>query len=235
MLQLQAVTRRLPEAVFSGRTAGWLHGLDLPPADPVEAIVPDARFSCRAGIKLHRAMLPASDVVRLRGLPVTSALRTAVDLASRKPIVDAVVALDMALHRRLISFTELRSFREANRGIKGIATLRRAIELAEPATQSPMETRLRLLLVMAGLPRPQAQVSLHDPLGRFLGRPDLYYRASRLGLEYDGATHRDNLVEDNRRQNRLLNGGIRLLRFTAADIFQAPESVIGQVRLAISQ
>lgn len=235
MLQLQSVTRRLPEAVFSGRTAGWLHGLDLPPADPVAAIVSDARFSFRAGIKLHRAMLAPTDVVRLRGLPVTSALRTAVDLASRKPIVDAVVALDMALHRRLISLTELRSFREANRGIKGIATLGRAIELAEPATQSPMETRLRLLLVMAGLPRPQAQVSLHDPLGRFLGRPDLYYRANRLGLEYDGATHRDNLVKDNRRQNRLLNGGIRLLRFTAADIYQAPESVIGQVRLAISQ
>jgi hypothetical protein len=49
--------------------------------------------------------------------------------------------------------------------------LRRAIELAEPATQSPMETRLRLLLVMAGLPRPQAQVSIHDTYGRFLGRP----------------------------------------------------------------
>lgn len=170
MLQLQAVIRRLPEAVFSGRTAGWLHGLDLPPADPVEAIVPDARFSSRAGIKLHRAKLAPSDVVRLKGLPVTSALRTAVDLASRKRLVDAVVALDMALHRRLISLSELRSFHGAHRGVKGVATLRRAIELTEPTTESPMETRLRMLLVMARLPRPRSQVSLQDQHGGFLGR-----------------------------------------------------------------
>ena len=36
-LLLEAVHRRLPvAAVFSGQTAAWLHGLDLPPCDPVE-------------------------------------------------------------------------------------------------------------------------------------------------------------------------------------------------------
>jgi hypothetical protein len=98
-----------------------------------------------------------------------------------------------------------------------------------------METRLRLLLMDAGLPRPSAQVPLHDEYGHFLGRPDLYYPEHKLGLEYDGGTHRDSLVDDNRRQNRLLNAGFRLLRFTAADIFQAPESIVGQVRAALLQ
>jgi very-short-patch-repair endonuclease len=140
----------------------------------------------------------------------------------------------MALHRRIVSLTQLRSYLEGNRGAKGIATLRRAIDLAEPATESPMETRLRMLLVMARLPRPRAQVPLHDQHGRFLGRPDLYYPEHKLALEYDGGTHRDNLVEDNRRQNRLLNSGFRLLRFTSADIYRAPESVTEQVHRAIS-
>jgi very-short-patch-repair endonuclease len=140
----------------------------------------------------------------------------------------------MALHKRIVDLTDLRSYCEENRGAKGIARLRRAIELAEPATESPMETRLRMLLVMARLPRPRAQVPLHDQQGRFIGRPDLYYPENKLGLEYDGATHRDTLVEDNRRQNRLLNAGIRLLRFTAADIYGTPESVIEQVRRATS-
>ena len=233
--RLNAVSRRLPEVVFSGRTAGWLHGLDLPPAEPIEGIVQDTRFSARAGVKLQRTKLNPEDVVRLRGLPVTSALRTSADLGSRKPLVEAVVALDMALHKRIVTFVKLRSFYEANRGVRGASILRRAIDLAEPATQSPMETRLRLLLVTAGLPRPEAQVSLHDQAGRFLGRPDLYYSAQKLGLEYDGATHRDTLVGDNRRQNRLLNAGIRLLRFTAVDIYQAPESVIQQVRRELSR
>jgi len=232
--RLNAVSRRLPEVVFSGCTAGWLHGLDLPAAQPIEGIVQRTRVSARAGVKLQRTKLNPEDVVRLRGLPVTSALRTTADLGSRKPLVEAVVALDMALHKRIVTLVKLRSFNEANRGVRGASILRRAIELAEPATESPMETRLRMLLVTAGLPRPEAQVSLHDPDGRFLGRPDLYYKDHKLGLEYDGGAHRDNLVEDNRRQNRLLNAGIRLLRFTAADIYGTPESVIEQVRRATS-
>jgi hypothetical protein len=180
-------------------------------------------------------MLANGEVIRLRGLTVTSRLRTAVDLGSRRPMLDAVIALDMALHHRIVSLTKMRSYVDAKRGARGIANLRRAVDLAEPTTESPMETRLRLLLVMAGLPRPRAQVSLDDEHGRPLGRPDLYYPEHRLGLEYDGATHRDSLVADNRRQNQLLNAGYRLLRFTAADIFQEPESVIAQVRLALSQ
>jgi hypothetical protein len=96
-----------------------------------------------------------------------------------------------------------------------------------------METRLRLLLVLNGLPPPQAQIPIHDAEGRLLGRPDLFYPAQRLGLEYDGGTHRDSLVEDNRRQNRLLSAGVRLLRFTAADLHKNPDAIIAQVRAAL--
>lgn len=96
-----------------------------------------------------------------------------------------------------------------------------------------METRLRMLLVLAGLPRPQVQVPLRDPVGLFVGRPDLYYVSERLAIEYDGATHRDSLAADNRRQNRLVNAGYRLLRFTAADVLSTPDSVIQQVKQAL--
>ena len=68
---------------------------------------------------------------------------------------------------------------------------------------------------------------------RYLGRPDLFYRAARLGIEYDGATHNGTLAEDNRRQNRLVEAGIRLLRFTAGDIYNSPELVVSQVRAAL--
>jgi very-short-patch-repair endonuclease len=97
-----------------------------------------------------------------------------------------------------------------------------------------METRLRLLLVRARLPRPQAQVSLYDDVGNFLGKPDFYYPLHRLALEYDGAHHRENLTGDNRRQNRLVDSGYRLLRFTAADVLCAPDSVVALVRRALS-
>jgi len=85
------------------------------------------------------------------------------------------------------------------------------------------------------MPRPLAQVPIHDRTGRFLGRPDLYYPDFRLAIEYDGGTHRSTLVEDNRRQNRLVDAGIRLLRFTAGDIYNSPGSVVALVRGRLSE
>src|SRR5258708_39076632 len=90
-----------------------------------------------------------------------------------------------------------------------------------------------MLVVLNGLPRPEVQVTIRDDKGSFLGRPDLYYSEHRLGLEYDGETHRASLVEDNRRQNRLLLAGVRLLRFTGADVLHRPDSVVTQVRNAL--
>jgi very-short-patch-repair endonuclease len=236
VLELAAILCRLPaEAAFSGRTAAWLHGLDLPPCDPVEATIPiGGGVSGRVGLVVRRVALGNGDVVERRGLRVTSGLRTAAELGSRSDLVEAVVAVDMALRKRMVDLAELREYAIAHGRRRGIANLRRAIDLAEPATESAMETRLRLLLVLNGLPRPQTQVRIHDGHGRFLGQPDLYYPVQRLGLEYDGGTHRDSLVEDNRRQNRLLNAGVRLLRFTAADVHRDPDAIVAQVRAALA-
>jgi len=223
MLELKAAMCRLPDvAVFSGSTAAFLHGLDAR-CGAIEATLPSpTRISRRAGITLKRRRLAPHEVVLRNGFRVTSPLRTVLDLASRLDLVEAVAVLDAALHRQLIRAEQLQA-----RG-----RLDRAIELTEPKTESPMETRLRLLLVLAGLPRPQVQVVLRDESGSFLGRPDLYYPEHRLAIEYDGATHRESLASDNRRQNRLLDAGYRVLRFTASDVLGSPASVIGLVRRA---
>ena len=93
-----------------------------------------------------------------------------------------------------------------------------------------METRLRMILVLGGLPRPAVQVELRDGTGRFLARPDLLYPGARLAIEYDGSNHRDRLVADNRRQNRLQRAGYTLLRYTAPDVFDRPGAVLAEVR-----
>src|SRR5260221_2980814 len=50
-------TVRLPlGGAFSGRTAAWLHGLDMTPRDPIEIIVPDSSaLSSRIGLSVRRA------------------------------------------------------------------------------------------------------------------------------------------------------------------------------------
>ncbi|HEY8863697.1 MAG TPA: DUF559 domain-containing protein [Candidatus Dormibacteraeota bacterium] len=68
-----------------------------------------------------------------------------------------------------------------------------------------METRLRWLPIQRGLPRPEVQTNLYDLNNRFVGRADLYYPTARLIVEYDGGNHRERLVEDDRRQNLLVN------------------------------
>lgn len=235
-LILASVLHRLPPgAVFSGRTAAWLHGLDFAPCDPVEATIPRASgIATLGGVSIRRASDPDSDSVTRCGLPTTSALRTVFDLGSRLPLVEAVVALDMALHSGLVGLSDLPQWAASHARSHGASRFRRAVELAEPATESPMETRFRMMLVQARLPRPESQVSLHDDEGRFVGRVDFYYRDQRLAIEYDGGTHRTSLVEDNRRQNLLLSAGYRLLRFTVADIREAPSAVVDHVKQALA-
>jgi very-short-patch-repair endonuclease len=231
-LLVSAVGRRLPaDGAFSGRTAAWLHGLDMAPRDPIEVTIPDPIGTRRrAGVSVSRTALAFEEIVIRRGLPATSALRTVVDLAGRNPVTEGVVAADMFLHAGLVSMETLRAYVDEHPGVKGIARLRRVVDLAEPKSESAMETRLRMLLILARLPRPEVQVSIHDDHGGFLGRPDLLYRRQRLAIEYDGGSHRDRMVDDNRRQNGLVGAGLRLLRFTAADVYGTPDLVAMQVR-----
>lgn len=233
MRRLEAATSRLPKgAGFSGMTSAWLHGMDVRPCDPIEVkVLTGSNVTTRSGMKVHRAAVV--EVVQVRGLPATPIAVTIGDLCARLSPIESVALLDAALHARLFRLGELISWSESNSGRRGIQNVRRAIRLAEPASESPMESRLRMLLVLAGLPRPIAQVPIHDSRGRFVGRPDLYYEQQRLGIEYDGGSHRGRLAEDNRRQNGLLRAGVRLLRFTAADVLSNPESVVAQVRFML--
>jgi len=235
-LLLSAIARRLPAgSAFSGRTAAWLHGLDLAPCDPIEVTIPESIGTRRrAGASVSRAALGAEEIVVRRGLGTTSALRTVVDLGARDPLMEGVVAADLFLHAGLVSIAELRAYIVEHVGARGIGRLRRVIDLSEPKAESAMETRLRMILVLARLPRPEVQVPIHDDRGRFLGRPDLLYRAQRLAIEYDGGNHRDRLVDDNRRQNGLIGAGFRLLRFSAPDVFRTPETVAIQVRHSLA-
>ncbi|MBG0563224.1 hypothetical protein [Actinoplanes aureus] len=53
-----------------------------------------------------------------------------------------------------------------------------------------MESRLRLLLVDAGVPPPVPQFEVRDEDGRLIGRVDLAWPARRVAHEYEGDHHR---------------------------------------------
>jgi very-short-patch-repair endonuclease len=98
-----------------------------------------------------------------------------------------------------------------------------------------METRLRLLIVLAGLPTPVPQHVVLDAAGRFVARLDLAYPEDRLGIGYDGDHHRERSTwtADLQRHNRLRLLGWTVLRFSAADVLGNPDKVLAQIRAAL--
>lgn len=175
--RLAARLRHMPgDGVFSGCTAAWLHGLDLPPCDPVEVTLPRlSTTSHMAGVRLTRSDFTPAEAAEVRGLPVTSGTRTVADLVRRSSATEGVVVLDMALRARLVTADDLREWVDRHARHRGSGRILRAIDVADAASESLMESRLRALLVMSGLPRPLVQKSICDASGAFIARPDLLY------------------------------------------------------------
>lgn len=161
MLKLIAAARRLPPvAAFSGFTAAWLHGIDISRAD-IEVTVPEELgVRARSGIRVRRATLSEQDVVRIRSVRATAILRTIADVCGRLDLVEAVAIADSALHSRRVTVQQLTEWAKRHAGRPGIVRLKRVISLAEPASESPMESRLRMVLVLAGLPKPKSPWSM---------------------------------------------------------------------------
>ena len=119
---------------------------------------------------------------------------------------------------------------------RGAARARAALAIADPRSESPMESVLRWLLHDARLPPPVLQHAVRNQAGRFLGRADLAWPDRAVLVEFDGNVHRerDVFVNDLRRQNELVAAGWTVLRFSSADVLGHPEKVVAAVRRALS-
>jgi len=109
------------------------------------------------------------------------------------------------------------------------------LALVDRRAGSPMETRLRMLLISAGLPRPQVQWVVQDPVAREAVWLDLAYPEHRIGIEYDGAEHTrpERVLRDIRRGTRLVDQGWRVYRYTKLEIYTEPDLIVTEVRRAL--
>ncbi|GAB3311382.1 hypothetical protein GCM10027451_23260 [Geodermatophilus aquaeductus] len=225
-------------AVFSGRTAAHLHGAGelLDPAMPVEVSVPPGvRFGPIAGLRVRRTVLPASDVTVVHRRPSTTGTRTALDIARAEPLVEAVAALDVLLARGVVDRAGLRRSLDAAPSPRGMRRAGRAVELADPRAESLPESRVRVLLALAGL-RAVPQYTVRDAGGNFVARVDLAFPEHRLAVEYDGAWHAEagQLGRDRQRLNRLTAAGWRVVFVTAADL-RDPDALVARVAAALGR
>lgn len=223
-LRLAAVSLLVPAGVvLSGTSAAWVHGVDIRrhPAELIE--VTDTRGGrpmARGILVARRAALADDDVVDLGAVLVTSAIRTAFDLA-RRDLTEGVVALDALWRAGLVTPEQLIEYALGKHHLRGIRLVPLVAALADKGAQSPMESRLRMVLVVdAGLPRPETQLEVPDGFGGVLATLDLGYRSDEVGVEFDGAVHDQprNRVRDLRRHNRLRGIGWNVLRYSGEDV-----------------
>jgi very-short-patch-repair endonuclease len=222
-------------AAFSGRTAAFLHGAaEL--ADerrPLEVSVPsDERFGPVAGLRIRQVQLPDGDVAMVRGRRCTTGVRTALDISRHEPLLDAVAALDVLLVRAIVGRGELRESATEWQG-RGARRVRQAAELVDPRAQSQPESRVRVLLALAGL-HAEPQYTVLDIRGNFVARVDLAFPDLRIAIEYDGAWHAEpgQFAKDRRRLNGLVAAGWKVIHVTAADL-RDPDALIARIRALI--
>jgi len=213
-LRVEAVCLVIPpSAIICRRTAAWLYGIDAyaphqrDQALMVECVVP-ARLPRvrRDGVEGREETLQPYDACTLAGVRVTTPTRTALDLARYAPRFMGLAAVDAFCQQQLTSPSQLLACVERFRGGRNIAIARKLISWAEPLTESPGESWLRLRILDAGFPRPEAQIKVLDTFGRLVYRLDLGYRDRSIGLEYDGLEFHDLQEQrdhDEKRRTRL--------------------------------
>ena len=98
-----------------------------------------------------------------------------------------------------------------------------------------METLLRLLFVLSGLPVPTPQVNISDTYGVFIARVDLLAAKAKAIFEYDGAGHNAPLIHahDVVRWRKLRAAGYEVFPYTAADLFGSPQLIVVDYQRAL--
>jgi hypothetical protein len=235
----EAAILRLPHGTaVAGSSAAHLWGLKgIGPPDRVSVLVPpDCRVRPDPRLRIRRSGSSSMDVTEIFGIPLTTPERTAFDLARLLPRTDAVVFLDALLKQHKVSLDRLTAYLAAHSGWPGLPAAYTALSLTEPLAESPMETRLRLLALDAGLPKPIAQYKIMRGR-RFVARVDYAYPDYKIALEYDGDHHRDKATFrfDMERQNELHVMGWTVLRFNADDVLQRPEHTATLIRTVLTK
>lgn len=189
----------------------------------------------RSGVLLRRDRLDPDEIRFVHGIPVTAPERATFDAVRlARDVREAVVALDMAAAAEITSVERVRSYVDRRAGWKGVRRARRAIALADEASRSPNESRLRLIWQLdARFPRPLVNQPIWDRRGRLLGYADLLDPAAGVVGEYDGAEHRTALRHsaDVDRESRMRDCGLELFRVTGPDL-RDPDRVVDRMRAA---
>jgi hypothetical protein len=220
--------------VVAGFAAAALHGSRWANDVQVVELIHD-NWRSPAGIQTHGDRIEEDEVQRVAGVPVTSPARTALDLGCWYPTMTAAAGIDSLAGAVEIKAPDVELLAGRYLGRRGVARAREAIELSDAGAQSPKESWLRVVLIQAGLPRPQTQIPVCNEFGNAIAYLDMGWEDVKVAVEYDGEQHRSDRRQytwDVRRLETLEQLGWIVVRVLAGD---RPAEVIRRVRTALAR
>jgi hypothetical protein len=225
------------DAAIAGRSAAAWYGAPFASSvDPVLVVVPP-RSAWRGprGVLVHRSTLAPEDVVTMNDgdVRVTSALRTAWDVAALETVPTAVAFLDGMVRAGHLDLEACRRDQAGAHGRWRTTRVASVLTLVDGRSESPPESWVRVACARGGLPAPVPQFVVIEA-GEFLGRVDLAWPEARLIVEYEGAHHFEGIQisKDDERYRRLEAAGWRVIRLSAADL-RDMEAVVARIARAL--
>ena len=178
----------------------------------------------RRGIHVHRRALKRSEITHHWGIPITTPLRTVIDLAAGCDRPAAERLINAADARNLLRADVLHARLAEYDGQPGVPLLRAILDPHEfVLTESELERLFLPLARRAGLGKPQSQ----RRLGR--GRVDFYFAEFDLVVECDSLRYHRTVqqqAEDRARDHVHLLARRSYVRFTAYQLAYEPDYVV---------
>ena len=223
-------------AILVGHSAAALLGSKWVPAD-LPAEVSHTRGGRPKGIALRQNEFRPDELCVVRGIRCTTAARTAFDLGRRLTTEEAVIRIDALMNSTRIPVSAVEAIAARYPGARGIRRLREVLDLVDSGAESPQETRLRLLLVGSGLPRPATQIPVTDTYGVVRRRIDMGWPQWHVGVEYDGEQHFTSAVDyesDIVRLEFLAERGWTIVRVSSRQLRLERPAVVARARKALA-
>lgn len=171
-------------ATLAGLSAAAVLGTRWLDAERPAVIVRADRHG-QPGLVVHSWALSPGDVCLVEHMHVTTPARTAFDIGRTLPRGEAIPIMDALLNATRLRRDAVLALADTRAGTRGVERLRRTLHLVDGGAESPQETRVRLLLVAAGLPKPETQIEFRD----LRVRVDMGWREWKVAVEYDGVQH----------------------------------------------
>jgi hypothetical protein len=175
--------------IVTGIAASALHGAEWVDDD----VAVEMLWNCTRpprGIVVRNERISDDEFTLLGELSVTTPARTAFDLGRYLKRGQAIARLDALMRAAPFSIEDVMLLTKRYRGARGVAKLKAVLPLVDGGAESPQETRLRLLFIDAGLPKPTTQITIYDQCGRYVRTIDMGWEDFMVGAEYDGDQHR---------------------------------------------